>query len=93
MHISELFILPRSMATNRQLDHCIELLRQSVMCNPDTTLTTFSWSHTKPKPVLNIGSFERQCVDWEAFMAGILPRVVDSDEVDALVNPNLVDSA
>ena len=71
-------------------DHCVELLRQSVMCNPDTTLTTFSWSAHKPRPVLNIGGFERRCVDWEAFMGSVLHRVVSSGEVDGLVNPNLV---
>ena len=71
------------------LDHCVELIRQSIMCNPDTSLTTFEWLSSSPKPVLRIDPYERKCVDWEAFMKGILPRVVSSREVDGLVNPKL----
>ncbi|KAL5115579.1 hypothetical protein ACEQ8H_006555 [Pleosporales sp. CAS-2024a] len=31
--------------------HC--LLRQAVMCSPDTSFTTFVWTHSDPKPVLD----------------------------------------
>ena len=65
------------------------MLRQSLMCSPDTSLTTFTWSHSQLKPVLDVRRFERQCVDWEAFMDSILPRVVSKEEVEALVNPLL----
>ena len=63
------------------------MLRQSLMCNPDTSLTTFTWSHTQAKPVLDVRRFERQCVDWEAFMDSVTPRVVSKEEVERLVNP------
>ena len=72
------------------LDHCLELLLQSVMCNPDISLTTFTWSSSSSKPELRIGGYERDCVDWEAFMSSILPRVVSSQEMDSLINPKLV---
>lgn len=71
------------------IDHCIEQLRQAVMCSPDTSFTTFVWTHSDPKPVLDVRRFERQCVDWDYFMEGVKPRVVSYEEVDELVNPHL----
>jgi hypothetical protein len=74
---------------NLPTDHCIEQLRQAVMCTPDTSFTTFVWTHSDPKPVLDVRRFERQCVDWDYFMEGVKPRVVSFEEVDELVNPFL----
>ena len=65
------------------------MLRQSLMCDPNTFLTTFTWSHSQTKPVLDVRRFERQCVDWEAFMDSLLPRVVSKEEVEGMVNPLL----
>lgn len=76
-------------ASNVSTDHCIEYLRQAVMCNPDTSLTTLVWTDNDPKPVLDVKPFERVCVDWELFMESVIPRVVPFDEVDSLVNPKL----
>jgi hypothetical protein len=59
------------------------------MCTPDTSFTTFVWTHSDPKPVLDVRRFERQCVDWDYFMEGVKPRVVSFEEVDELVNPFL----
>jgi hypothetical protein len=59
------------------------------MCTPDTSFTTFVWTHSDPKPVLDVRRFERQCVDWNFFMEGVKPRVVSFEEVDELVNPFL----
>jgi len=68
-------------------DHCIEQLRQALMCQPDTSFTTFVWTHSDPKPVLDVRTFEKQCVDWDFFMERVGPRVVSFEEVDELVNP------
>ncbi|KAF2176823.1 hypothetical protein K469DRAFT_605635, partial [Zopfia rhizophila CBS 207.26] len=71
------------------INHCIEYLRQAVMCNPDASLTTLVWTETDPRPVLDVKQFERKCVDWEYFMESITSRVVPFEEVDRLVNPRL----
>jgi hypothetical protein len=71
------------------LDHCIENLRQAIMCYPDTSFTTFVWTHSDPKPVLDVRRFERKCVNWESFMQQLVPRVVSFEEVDKLKNPLL----
>lgn len=70
-------------------DHCIENLRQSLICHPDTSFTTFVWTHTDPKPVLDVRRFERQCADWEYFVSGLENRVVSYEEVDRLRNPHI----
>lgn len=74
-------------ALTGSLDHCLEMLRQSVMCVPDTSLTTFTWTSSQKKPVLDIRRLERQCIDWEVFMASVITRVVDKEEVERLTNP------
>ena len=68
-------------------DHCLEVLRSAAMCHGDTTLTTFGWAD-QAQPMLNTRLIEHKCVDWEALMASIKYRVVNHDEIAALVNPN-----
>jgi hypothetical protein len=46
------------------LDHCLETIRLSLMCNADLGLYTFRWEEDekdRPKPKSNS---ERKCVDW-----------------------------
>ena len=71
------------------LDHCLELIRQVVMCRPDTTLTTFEWVDGETKPSLKLESPSRMCVDWDKWTQDIKPKAINSDEMDALVNPNI----
>jgi hypothetical protein len=59
------------------------------MCHGDTTLTTFGWaSLERPQP--HTRPTEYRCVDWDVLMESISSRVVDQNEIEALVNPNLV---
>ncbi|KAI1283598.1 hypothetical protein F5Y07DRAFT_394502 [Xylaria sp. FL0933] len=69
------------------LDHCLDLLRSATMCHADTTLTTFRWVDN-PKPMLNTRRVDHKCIDWEGLMGSIEHRVVDSDEMSRMVNPN-----
>ncbi|TEY33008.1 hypothetical protein BOTCAL_0699g00050 [Botryotinia calthae] len=72
---------------SRHIDHCLEMLRQVLMCRPDTSLTTFMWVNSQDKPILNIDPFERECVDWELLIDSVKERVVSLEEVEALRNP------
>jgi hypothetical protein len=56
------------------------------MCHGDTTLTTFGWS-TQERPMLNTKLIEHVCVDWDALITSLKHRIVEADEVQALVNP------
>lgn len=77
------------LSANVQTDHSIELLRQYVMCNPDTSFTTFVWTHSDPKPVLDPRQFERKCADWDHFLGDLKLRIVSYEEVNKLRNPKL----
>ncbi|KAF4634625.1 hypothetical protein G7Y89_g3475 [Cudoniella acicularis] len=46
------------------IDHCIDSLRQNIMCKGDVTLLTFSWDPKDRAPKPNF-ELEHQCVDWE----------------------------
>lgn len=46
-------------------DHCIEALRQYIMCNADTTVVTHSWYESISGPVSNQEN-PRRCADWDA---------------------------
>ena len=71
-------------------DHCIELLRASAMCHPDTSsLTTFVWD-TDDKPMLNVKRSLHQCVNWDELIASMKDRVVGSEEAGSMVNPYLL---
>ncbi|KAF7943520.1 hypothetical protein EAE96_011443 [Botrytis aclada] len=73
-------------------DHCFDILRSAVMCQGDTTLTTFGWE-SLPKPQPHVKSTEHRCVDWDALMESLADRVVGEEEMAALVNPRLEGNA
>lgn len=58
------------------------------MCHGDTALTTFRWAEQE-QPMLNTRLIPHKCVNWEELMASVKHRVVDRDEVAAMVNPLL----
>ena len=45
------------------LEHCIEALREYLMCVPDLTLYTYDWIPPRTDPVPNHG-VKHACVDW-----------------------------
>jgi len=71
------------------VQHCIELLRQVVMCRPDTSLTTFIWHPSTNLPMFNVSESTHTCVDWDAFMHTTNSRVIGEDEMKRLNNPLL----
>jgi hypothetical protein len=54
------------------VEHCLESLRQYVMCKADATMLTFYWPDEPPHesakyyPRTNY-SFKQKCVNWEKF--------------------------
>lgn len=69
------------------VDHCIEMLRQSVLCHSDASLTTFKWHPAKSRPMFNASESVHTCVDWGRLMASVRDRVVDEGEILRLRNP------
>jgi len=48
----------------RHYEHCVDIIRQSLMCHFDAALMTFNWvlDHPNPTPNTNV---VHKCVDWD----------------------------
>ncbi|KAI0448079.1 hypothetical protein F4803DRAFT_558339 [Xylaria telfairii] len=71
-------------------DHCLDLIRQALMCRADTSLMTFRWAAGSREPMLKLESPEHVCVDWEDLMQKVESRRVSDTEMAVLINPNIV---
>ena len=69
-------------------EHCIEILRQSVMCRGDTTLITFRWGHTVKLPQPDF-TLEHTCVDWDSLMGWAGQHAINVFDEGMLVHPTL----
>lgn len=68
-------------------DHCIEYLRASAVCRPDTTsLTTFMWDGKSDKPMLRNEKPVHSCVDWKSLKDSMRERVVDEEEMQSITH-------
>ena len=76
---------------NHRSDHCLELVRQAIMCHADTTLMTFRWDEAHPQPMLKLQGPPHMCWDWEELISEMKPRVIPPEEMRRLANPISVD--
>ena len=70
------------------LEHCIEILRQGVMCRGDTTLITFHWGHTVKLPQPDF-TLEHECVNWDSLIGWAGKHAINVFEEGMLVHPTL----
>lgn len=62
-------------------DHCLESLRQAVMCSADVSVYTLKWTpHSRYKPSVEVPQ-PRACVDWEALHEWMSGRAASLDDV------------
>ncbi|KAL8722515.1 MAG: hypothetical protein Q9225_001031 [Loekoesia sp. 1 TL-2023] len=73
------------------VDHCVEYLRQSTLCRPDTSLTTFKWDPKNTRPMFNASESRHTCVNWDVLMDSMAARRVTEDEILQLKNPLITD--
>ncbi|TEA19976.1 Cyclochlorotine biosynthesis protein O [Colletotrichum sidae] len=71
------------------IDHCIDELRQAVMCRADVTVLTSDWIDWHPKPWLNF-NVEHECVNWDNIFRWSKEHWYDIKEAK-LVHPQYVD--
>ncbi|KAF2119245.1 hypothetical protein BDV96DRAFT_642282 [Lophiotrema nucula] len=79
------------MAYHGHLDHCIEVLRLSVMCAADLSFYTFTWPKEENFTFLDAHSKSpRKCVDWEQIQdwstgrkISLTPTVLYPDEEES----------
>ncbi|KAI0013866.1 hypothetical protein F4779DRAFT_624984 [Xylariaceae sp. FL0662B] len=78
---------PRQHELNRlHNEHCIDFLRQSVMCHGDIGLITYEWHDDSLIPVANATS--HQCVNWQKLDQWTKDRTVDMMKPGWLIHPS-----
>lgn len=80
-------------------DHCVEYIREALMCQPDLSLVTFRWinntaQHPDDKPGFYPTNFDvdvHTCANWKALDSWASERMFNLFEVDQLQRPNAND--
>ncbi|KAM7206460.1 protein of unknown function (DUF3328) domain containing protein [Naviculisporaceae sp. PSN 640] len=63
------------------VDHCLESLRQQILCSADTNIYTLKWtSHSKTKPSISIPQ-PNACVNWDVLHSWMLSRAAKYDDL------------
>ncbi|KAB8349607.1 hypothetical protein FH972_023630 [Carpinus fangiana] len=65
------------------VDHCIELLRQAIMCKPDRGRMGFHWTSESDRPTLNLNGPNHMCEDWGSYKREVCSRSVSRSEMEA----------
>ena len=70
------------------LDHCIDSLRQLIMCRGDVAVQTYTW---RPDLLIPWANFEvaHECIDFEAVDNWAEKRAIDIRNPNYLVHPTL----
>ncbi|KAH8888154.1 hypothetical protein GQ53DRAFT_826711 [Thozetella sp. PMI_491] len=71
----------------QHIDHCLESLRQYIMCNADLTLMTYDWIPNFPRPWPNFKSVH-QCANWQAIEDWAWAHNFDYFNKSLLQHPN-----
>ncbi|KAH7075836.1 hypothetical protein BKA63DRAFT_565888 [Paraphoma chrysanthemicola] len=66
--------------------HCLDIIRQSIMCHADTSLITMRWGQSGAIPLAN-WTYPHQCVNWEKLDSWAGNRAVDVFARNYLVHP------
>ncbi|KAK4107279.1 hypothetical protein N656DRAFT_833177 [Canariomyces notabilis] len=69
-------------------DHCIDDIRQAIMCQPDLSVVTFWWHPQKRKPMANF-HLDQTCVDWGKLDEWAAKRSFSIFDQKTLVHPTL----
>ncbi|KAI1177096.1 hypothetical protein F4777DRAFT_543731 [Nemania sp. FL0916] len=80
---------------SKHVDHCIEYIRESLMCQPDLSLVTFRWINETAQHddqsafyPTNFDVAMHTCADWEALDSWASKRVFNLFNVDLLQRPS-----
>lgn len=71
----------------KHVEHCLELLRQAVICKGDVSVTPFKWLGNTLEPTTKEGILHR-CVDWDRLAGWAHERAVDLFDPNLLVKPS-----
>ncbi|KAJ5171444.1 uncharacterized protein N7500_004227 [Penicillium coprophilum] len=71
----------------QHIDHCLDGLRQYVMCNADLSINTFDWIPNYPKPWPNF-EVVHKCANWESIEEWVLANSFDGFDPDLIRHPD-----
>jgi len=63
------------------LDHCIEALRQKLMCTPDVNVYSYHWLSTLHQPFTDFTT-QHRCVNWSRFVRWLWGQTVKHQALD-----------
>ena len=69
------------------LDHCIDSLRQLIMCRADATFQTYDWIPDLRIPWANF-EVEHECINWDRVDDWAGEHAIDVYEFDYLIHPD-----
>ena len=90
-HIGEYHTCPVSRilgSTLMEVDHCVEMLRQAIICKADPSLATFEWLPGNPPHLTGVAKGHHQCVAWDNLQDWVRARAAPIFEPGVLVGPN-----
>ncbi|KAJ5188597.1 hypothetical protein N7491_004916 [Penicillium cf. griseofulvum] len=75
------------MQANFFKDHCLDGLRQYVMCNADLSINTFDWIPNYPKPWPNF-EVVHKCANWESIEEWVLANSFNGFDPNLIRHPD-----
>lgn len=69
-------------------DHCIELIRQVLMCHGDISVVTYDWLPDDPVPMPR-WEMEHECVNWDKLDSWMYERRISMSAENMIVHPDL----
>ncbi|KUL85008.1 hypothetical protein ZTR_07783 [Talaromyces verruculosus] len=66
--------------------HCNDILVQFLMCNADTTMTTYSWVETQERPFPDF-SVNKKCIDFDTLVRWRNENTLDTEEAGKVRRP------
>lgn len=79
---------PRKNLLTTSKDHCIDDIRQALMCHADPSILTFDWLPNWRSPWPNF-AIDHTCVDWNALDDWAAKRSFSVFDQKSLVHPEL----
>ena len=62
-------------------DHCLEVMRRSVLCNPDLTPYEIFWKDSRKTGMTLRAGAQRKCIDFNAIKNFAKSRTFSRDEI------------
>lgn len=67
----------------RLVGHCLEVLRQGIMCNADVAINTYFWE--TPQKIKGSRAKTRKCTDWGRLQSWADERTLSASDKDAFL--------